>query len=55
MYKKNNFIFNESINQCMFANLVKTAKFRPVYKKGNSEKLVIIEFYLFYPYFQNSL
>jgi hypothetical protein len=33
------FIFNESINQGVFPDLLKIAKIRPVYKKGNRQKI----------------
>jgi hypothetical protein len=34
-----NFIFNKSINQGVFPDLLKIAKIRPVYKKGNRQEL----------------
>jgi hypothetical protein len=39
-YKKPlNLIFNESINQGVFPDLLKVAKIRPVYKKGNKQEV----------------
>jgi hypothetical protein len=34
-----NFIFNESINQGVFSDLLKTAKIWPVFKKGNRQEI----------------
>jgi hypothetical protein len=34
-----NFIFNESMNEGVFPNLLKVAKIRPVYKRGNKQKV----------------
>jgi hypothetical protein len=38
MYKKNNCIFNESINGGVFSDLLKVTKIRPVYKRGNKQE-----------------
>jgi hypothetical protein len=52
MYKKNNFIFNESVNEGVFPDLLKVTKIRPVYKRGNKQKKVTIDLFRFYQYFK---